>query len=198
MTYSELITYVDQAITNNVEESYKLNWLNELDSNIYRDICTEFRTNVISLSDGVAAYDLTEYKFEDIQKVVVDGKEYIKMSALDYVDGSYYKSDLKLSLYPTPNASSVSATIIRLYKPTEKTADTQDTELEICSMFGKEFSSIYEHYLRYKILFHQREYIESNQIAEMFNDASKTFSAWYLNNVANSVAVDKKAGWIIK
>lgn len=198
MTYNEMITYVDQAITNSVEESYKLNWLNELDRNIFRDICTEFRTDVISLADGVADYDLVGYKFEDIQKVVVDGNEYMKMSALDYVESSYYKNELQLSIFPVPTASSNELKVIRIYKPIAKTELTQDVELELCAMFGNEFSVVYEYYLRYKILFHQREYIESNQMAAMFNDASKTFSAWYLNNVANSVAVAKKAGWIIK
>lgn len=198
MNYNEMITYVDQAITNNVEEAYKLNWLNEVDRNVFRNICTEFRTDPISLSENVAEYDLVEYIFEDIQKVVVDGVEYLKMSALDYVENSYYKNDIQIALFPIPTASSNEAKVIYIYKPVAKDQTTADDELEICKLYGNEFSVVYEHYLRYKILFHQREYIESNQMAAMFNDALDTFSSWYLNNVANSSAISKKAGWIIK
>lgn len=198
MNYNEMITYVDQAITNSVEESYKLNWLNEIDRNVFRDICTEFKSVVISLSEGVANYTLNGFKFEDIQKVVVDGVEFNKMSALDYTEGSYYKDDFKISIFPVPTASSNELKIFYLYKPIDKNNLTQYSELELSALYGSEFSVVYEHYLRYKILFHQREYVESNQMAAMFNDALDTFSAWYLNNVANSSAFTKKVGWIIK
>ena len=183
-------------IDNSISDQIKLDWLNEIDREIFRDICTEFRTDTIILVVDQNNYTLTGYKFENIQKVEVNNVVYNKLSIMDHVESSYYKYNLDIALDPIPSGTPGTMDITYLYIPTFKTINTaESTELELQTMFGEEYSNVYEYYLKYKILEFQREYDEANAMAVMYDNALNEFGAWYLNNVANSAALLKKVDW---
>lgn len=193
MKVAELLTQVRAKYHNAYTDTDLIDWINDLEREIYTNHIKEINEDSINLVLDQANYPMTGYEFEDILNVKVNGQEYKKRDVVNYIDTveSYYKNQGELYLYPVPDAAAVDGLkVLYLGQPTTKTdalKATQDLEL------ADRFANIYRYYLFAQICLHNKEFTESNNWTELYNNALGKFLMWYWKGMPqNNVTINKK------
>ena len=110
-TVQQFITELDAQKPQKYDNSIKVNWINEVEQNLYSKIIEEYikddtqYANTSTFPLDIKQTDL-DIEFEDIRKVYVGGIEYSKMSLAYTPDGSYFKNDEKLDISQKTSESS--------------------------------------------------------------------------------------------
>ena len=194
MKVNELIDLVDDTLDNSILDGAKVIWINELEGSIYRDIVEEFDEVVIDIVAVQEGYVTTDYKFEDIKKVSVNGIEYSKQSLAYNEHYSYYKKDGKITLNPIPSIDATEGLkVIHRHNHTRKTLAAINTQdLELTSEFKEEFANIYEYFISYKICLANKDNDDANNYGMLYNEALASFTGWYLTSYPKITAIKRK------
>lgn len=150
-----------------------LQWANEVDGYIWREIFERKTTQSILRQSGVAAYSLDSgVNFRDITNVYVDGEEIFR---IDYTfkdtTGYFRDADGKINIYPTPSATDSSAGLVVVYL-TPFTRHTDESE-EVYP--ESPYEKMHYEYMTAKMDFFSRKYSDYNNGVDVFNGTFKDY-----------------------
>lgn len=184
-TVQQFITELDAQKPQKYDNSIKVNWINEVEQNLYSKIIEEYiKDDTQYANTSTFPLDIQtdlDIEFEDIRKVYVGGIEYSKMSLAYTPDGSYFKNDEKLDISQRP-ASPVNVSIVYRERPTIKTVDNIATDnINLPDQHIK----IITYYCFQQIHLLNKEYAEAQNWIALYNDAVADFIQWYSERKAN-------------
>lgn len=189
---SELISEIDEQVSNVYSPATKVSWINEVEQELYSDVIEDYTEHVftvtnadtdspiaLSYADGTATIT---FLFEDIQKVEVkhgNGKyeEYSPTSLLYIPIYSYYKTGEKLGYSDPKDGDSVKVKFRRI-PATKLLANIANDYLNIPDRFLK----LYKYYIFNQILLLKKEYVEANNWITLYNAELEDFTKWYLEH----------------
>jgi len=184
-TVQQFITELDAQKPQKYDNSIKINWINEVEQNLYSKVIEEYIKDDTQYANvSVFPLDIKTdlgIEFEDIRKVYVDGVEYSKMSLAYTPDGSYFKNDEKLDISKRPTGP-VNVSIVYRERPTIKTVDTINTDK---INLPDQHIKIITYYCFQHIHLLNKEYAEAQNWIALYNDAVADFIQWYEERKAN-------------
>jgi hypothetical protein len=98
-TVANIVSTVNASIdnANSVGDDMYLLWVNEIEQILYSEIIKEY---AVFEGNVTLPYAPTTFRFEDIQKLYLNGFELAKTTADINIDDTFYKSDSKIAVYP--------------------------------------------------------------------------------------------------
>lgn len=190
MKVVDFITEIDINMNNNVNDTKKVSWFKELETNLYKEIVKEFRVDLIDVAALQETYSLEgkPYKFEDIEQLKINQTEYKLSDVFNNSSRTFFKKNGLLALNPIPVMNIQNGIeIIYRYYPAEKTVDTMNTDtLTLLDDFGDEYKDVYTYYFYRKIAVEQKQFVDANNYGLLYNDALGTFAKWYNSVIPRS------------
>jgi hypothetical protein len=109
MTVTTLITSIGTKVPHALLSQDILDFINDVESELYTDTIKEFLSTYIPLVANQAQYSFpTGVTILDVESVFVYGVEYPKRDLRQKSTKGYYKEESKLTLYPVPSVSDTS------------------------------------------------------------------------------------------
>lgn len=217
MKVKTLIDDVFAKIDTTATESDMLEWVNELERNLYRSALMERVVDGMDVVGNAPAYSLSAvtYAFEDIITMTVCDVQYTRAPSVtsESVDPlgpytpspvlsedayTYAKYGLGFKLTPSPATSVENGITIYHYKiPTLKTSDNMATEdLSIIADFkAYEYIDLYRYWMYRKACLANREFGDANSYGVLYNEMEDAFWTWYMRNQARDTAAFRKTRW---
>ena len=197
-TVNEVLQTVDALKENTFDTIAKLQWINEVDGNIWTELFQYKVMVTTTTEEGVSKYDLPPVaSFNRVTNIYLNGVEIPKLS------NSQYKTTGYSRVVPTPGGGGV----VVMGMPTDiETIEiyptpTEEVELAISFLLPFEphdisdivnatvlaespFEKIYIHYISAMIDFYRQEYDSCNNMINMFNDSFVEYMDWLVKNKA--------------
>lgn len=197
-TVNEILKIVDALKENTFDTIAKLQWINEVDGNIWTELF-QYKVMVTTLTeDGVSKYDLPpSTDFNRVTNIYMDGVEIPKLSNSQYKTTGYSRvvptpggggvvvmgipTDIEtIEIYPTPTAEvELAISFLLPFEPHDISDIVNATVLA-----ESPFEKIYVHYISAMIDFHRQEYDSYNNMINMFNNSYVEYMDWLVKNKA--------------
>lgn len=181
-TISDVLKIVDSLKPSTYDTTAKLQWLNEVDGNIWTELF-KYKTNaVIPLGVGVSNYNLpADADYNRITQVYVNDVEIPKLSKSQFkTTGILMGTGNTVDIYPVPQeVGSMNIIYLQQYTPHESESIVTDTVLA-----ESPFDKIYFHYISALIDFNRHEYDSYNNMLSMFNQSFTEYAEWLVKNEA--------------
>jgi hypothetical protein len=181
-TINAILQLIDSLKTNTYDTGVKLQWINEIDGNIWTELFQYKATATITLEDGKTNYALPAgVNFNRITQAFIDGDEIPKVSKSQYkTTGISRGTGATIDLYPVPTgAGELAIVYLEEYVPHLASAVMTDTVLA-----EDPFDKIYILYLSAMIDFNRREFNAYNNNLILFNSAFTEYAEWLVKNNA--------------
>lgn len=199
MKIIDIITLVDETYPNTVGDGVKVGYINDLERDIFNKYLREIEEQKMDLTSGTDVYDLPNgYLFENIEKINIDGRNFVKSFIFDNTYFEFYKVDQhSFGINPTPTKDLDDGIKIFLKKQPElKTKELMSSqEPSLIKMFGNQWKRLYEFYIKHEIAIDLKENSDANNFAIKYNQAENDFVQFYYSNLPNTTANRRKKAW---
>lgn len=191
MKAETLINSIDSKYPNTVETQDKLDWISELELTLFSNVIKELHEKEIDIVPSQEMYSLGDIKYEDVELVMVDTTPYTPMDLLFHKPYSFYKKNGMLALDPIPTLEK-KIYIIHRYKPIRINVSNMTTR-EL--LLPEEYEKLYHYYVYHNICLLNKDFGESNNWIQLYNDLLNSFSIWYNKNRTSSKTFKTDFKW---
>lgn len=181
-TINEILKIVDNLKPNPYDIPVKLQWINEVDGNIWTELFQYKKTATIELHEGITNYELPEdANFNRITNAYFNDMEIPKLSNAQFkTTGISRGNGNTINLYPLPQEpGELTVVYLEEFVP-YKTSEVMTKKVLAESPFDK----LYIHYLTAMIDFHRQEYSSYNNTIQLFNASFVEYAEWLVKNGA--------------
>jgi len=173
---SEAIERADRWVESSLPLDEKIDVIRNVELDFYSNLkFLKFETATIDLVAEQDTYSLAseDFDFDSIQKLVIDGIEYKKMTVEENYTYTYYEDGDNIVIDPEPVTSETAGIeITYLYQPSEKTVDNTDTAtLDIVEDFGNRWKDLYHFALLNRYCVYNKDFALANNYAMYYNSA---------------------------
>jgi hypothetical protein len=157
----------------------KLQWINEVDGYVWRELCKYETSFGYSRQNGVAEYSLPAgVKFQDVVKVFVDGEEIPRISPSFLNTTGYYigSTTAKFKIYPVPAATETAPAqgLVAIYlTPFTKLTAGQNVFIEA------PYDKAYVEYIVAKMELYSQNFNSYNNYVDTFDNTYGEFADWW-------------------
>lgn len=198
MRVAELISNVKELTNQMVSDGVLLDYVNQIESEIFTDTIEEYRTKWIECKKGEDII-LPSFKFEIQELEIFKNKEGRSLDIVKWVDGDYdifSDTDNQSNGYAIKNKwGKCWAKIIYRYVPERKKLENIHSDTLDILRYGDRFYGIYEHHLKHKLFLAVEEYQQANNEAVMFNDELSKLKKYALDHRYNKVIKKVEGKW---
>lgn len=175
MVINEVIALVDSLIPGNPYKNQKLQWINEVDGYIWKELYRYKDTLIINKESGVDTFKLSEgVIFNDITNVYVDDEEIPRIDHSFQKTTGYYKGrDNTVKIYPAPKEPAGNVAIVYLMPfVTHKNINEK-------TLVDAPYDKMYYEYIMAKIHFFNKDYAAYNNTVDVFNASFEDYMIWW-------------------